>query len=72
MSALRGLMDRLGIQVNSDTILLLISLLLATGAATVVTPIFSFFRAVLSLFVLPGKPVGNTLVNLCDTFLTYS
>lgn len=44
-------------------------LLLATGGLTVACKVWSFLRVILSLFILPGKPVRFQSSISCDIFL---
>jgi len=57
MDAIKNITDRLGLQIESTSSLILVSTVLLAGAFTILAPIFSFIRALFSLFVLPGKPV---------------
>lgn len=57
MEAFKTTSGRLGVQFDSTASLIAVSTVLILGAYTILKPIFSFIRALFSLFILPGKSV---------------
>jgi hypothetical protein len=71
MASLEGILEPLGIHISTDSILaktLLISTF-SIALYTISKPVLSYFRLLLSLFVLPGIPVSSYSPNFISGFL---
>ena len=71
MASVEGILEPLGIHISMDSILakpILISTFLI-ALYTISKPVLSYFRVLLSLFVLPGIPVSSVLPNFISSFL---
>ena len=71
MASLEEILEPLGIYISTDSILAKLLLISTFSIAfyTISKPVLSYFRVLLSLFVLPGIPVSSYPPNFISSFL---
>ena len=71
MASVEGILEPLGIHVSTDSILAKTILISTFSIAlyTISKPVLSYFRVLLSLFVLPGIPVSSYPPEFVSSFL---